>query len=210
MGRGRRGIPGLVLFCLCIWLWPLALLAEEPPPPPPSTPPPKKKEDKDRPAADARGRSRRTSKLATRIKRVVSLVNLWTAEVLPVVDGQLPAPKNIDRFLRCHFTGHVTRIDTRLLKLALKAADKFKSDRIEIISAYRHPKYNLMLRKKGREVAGGSNHMAGKALDFRLPGIATGTLRRFVLAAGLGGVGFYPRSRFVHIDVGKRRTWRGQ
>jgi hypothetical protein len=156
-----------------------------------------------------RVRGRLRQKLAE-IVAPVSIVNLWTREVLPVTFGQGVGGKHIDRFFRCHFTGHQTKIERKLVELVIAAARKFKSDRVEIVSSFRAPKYNLMLRKKGREVAGGSNHMAGKAIDFRIPGVSTRRLRAFVLKAGLGGVGYYPRSRFVHADVGPRRTWKGK
>jgi hypothetical protein len=183
----------------------------------PLTTKPPKKEDKrggekakpvDPPRATPRKRFRLVRARAAEL--VVSLVNLWTREVLPVAPGDTPSPKQINRFLRCHFTGQQTKIDPRLINLVVSAARNFKSDRVEVISAFRAPKYNLMLRKKGREVAGGSNHMKGQAIDFRVPGTSTRRLRAFAIKAGLGGVGYYPRSKFIHADVGPRRTWKGR
>jgi uncharacterized protein YcbK (DUF882 family) len=139
--------------------------------------------------------------------RVVVLRNLHTGEVLSISGGQLPPRQTLDRFMRCHHTGQITRFDPRLVRLVLAAAAHFRSDRIEVVSAFRHPSYNELLRRRGRGVARRSLHMSGRALDFRIPGTSTLELRRFALAARLGGVGYYPGSRFVHIDVGKRRTW---
>lgn len=139
----------------------------------------------------------------------VSLRNVWTNEVLPVDPAHPPAQSVIDRFLRCHFTNQATGMDPRLLPVALTAAAKFKTAVIEVISGYRAPKYNLMLRKKGHEVGRDSQHPMGHALDFRLPGLPTKTLLRFVRALKQGGVGYYPHSAFVHADVGRVRFWKG-
>ena len=91
----------------------------------------------------------------------------------------------------------------------LAAAEHFGAREIDIISGFRHPKYNLMLRKKGREVAAKSQHTEAKAIDFFLPGVATRELYDWLLATHDGGVGFYPVSEFVHVDLGRKRTWNG-
>ena len=65
------------------------------------------------------------------------------------------------------------------------------------------------LRKKGHEVARDSAHPRGQAVDFRIPEVPTKTLLRYVRSLKLGGVGYYPESRFVHCDVGPVRYWRG-
>ena len=78
-----------------------------------------------------------------------------------------------------------------------------------MVSAYRAPKYNLLLRKKGHETARDSQHPLGHAIDFRLPGLPTKQLLRFVRSLRAGGVGFYPESAFVHCDVGRIRYWSG-
>jgi uncharacterized protein YcbK (DUF882 family) len=78
-----------------------------------------------------------------------------------------------------------------------------------VVSGFRAPKYNLLLRKKGHEVARESQHPLGHAVDFRLPGLSTRHLLQFVRGLHLGGVGYYPRSAFVHADVGPVRYWRG-
>ncbi len=101
-------------------------------------------------------------------------------------------------------------MDIRLLAVLIEAAHHFQSRRIEIISGFRAPKYNLMLRKKGHQVARSSHHTKGEAVDFRIPGIPISRLRRWATRLKLGGVGYYATSRFVHVDVGRVRTWRGE
>lgn len=141
---------------------------------------------------------------------VLTFRNMWTRELLPIDPKQPPASVAIDRFLRCHYTNQATDMDPRLLDVALRAARHFQSTLVQVVSGYRAPKYNLMLRKKGHAVARESQHPLGHALDFRLPGVATRTLYRFVRSLRLGGVGYYPESAFVHADVGPIRTWRGK
>ena len=68
---------------------------------------------------------------------------------------------------------------------------------------------NWVAGKKGRQVARNSHHTLGEAVDFRLPGISTRKVRDWARSIGLGGVGYYPSSGFIHVDVGKVRTWRG-
>ncbi len=139
----------------------------------------------------------------------VSLVNVWTNEVLPVDPAHAPAEPVVDRFLRCHHTNQATTMDPRLLPVLLAAAARFKAAVVEVVSGYRAPKYQLMLRKKGHEVARDSQHPLGHAVDFRLPGLPTRTLLRFVRTLRTGGVGYYPESAFVHADTGPLRFWRG-
>jgi hypothetical protein len=139
----------------------------------------------------------------------VSLRNLWTNETLPVDPARPPAGSVVDSFLRCHFTNQPSVMDPRLLDVILKSSKQFKSYTIDVISAFRSPKYNLMLRKKGHEVARESEHPQGHAIDFRIPGQRTKLLVRFVRSLRIGGVGYYPHSAFVHADVGRIRFWRG-
>ena len=139
----------------------------------------------------------------------ISLFNVWTLEVLPVDPAEPPKPPVFSQFLRCHYTNQATSVDPRLLNVVLGAAHKFNRQMVEVVSGFRAPKYNLLLRKKGHEVARESQHPMGHAVDFRLPGLSTRLLQRFVRGLHLGGVGYYPRSAFVHADVGPVRYWRG-
>ena len=79
----------------------------------------------------------------------------------------------------------------------------------EVISAYRSPQTNALLRKSSSEVAQKSLHMEGKAIDIRITGFSTKKLQQLALANQRGGVGFYARSDFMHVDTGRVRSWVG-
>ena len=77
-----------------------------------------------------------------------------------------------------------------------------------MISGYRCPATNSLLRNtRGGGVAQHSLHMEGKAIDVRLPGVPLAELRDAALSLRAGGVGFYPREQFVHVDTGRVRSW---
>ena len=143
---------------------------------------------------------------------VVSIYNTWTHEWL-VIDrdarAPLPPPEQVDRFLRCHFTNQATDMRPELIKTLREAARHFSARRIDIVSGYRSPKYNLMLRKKGHEVARDSQHTQGHAVDFRIPGVDVKALHAWALARKAGGVGLYLESKFIHVDTGPVRRWNG-
>jgi hypothetical protein len=139
---------------------------------------------------------------------ITTLYNLWTREALPLVPG-LSVEDRFHPFLRDHFTNQATRMDVRLVDVLAQVARRFRAARIEVVSGYRSPKYNLMLRKKGHQVARSSQHMEGHAVDFRVRGVPTPVLLRYVRSLRRGGVGYYPHSQFVHCDTGKIRYWRG-
>ena len=141
----------------------------------------------------------------------LSLHNLWSDETWPL-PSTLPeeeAQRVFDEVTRCHFTRRTAHMAPALLPLVRRAAETFKSPVVEIVSGFRAPKYQLMLRKKGHEVARDSEHPRGEAVDFRLPNTPTKKLLGFVRAQRLGGVGYYPVSQFVHADVGPIRYWKG-
>jgi hypothetical protein len=146
-----------------------------------------------------------------RIEPLTTLYNVWTREALPILPGQSEATlaSRFFPFLRDHYTNQATRMDTRLLNVLARVAGKFDAKRIEVVSGYRSPKYNLMLRKKGHQVARHSQHMEGTAVDFRIRGVATKQILTYVKSLRLGGVGFYPHSQFVHSDTGPVRYWTG-
>lgn len=147
--------------------------------------------------------------------RTLSLANLHTGEKLACTywtDGGYVAESltDIDRLLRDHRTGEIHPIDPPLLDLLHHLNAKAGGRRaFEIISAYRSPKSNALLRTSGSGVAKKSLHMQGRAIDIRLPGCDLAVLRKAALALQGGGVGYYPASNFVHVDVGRVRQWRG-
>lgn len=143
---------------------------------------------------------------------LINVHNNWTSETL-VFDAKPEASVTQDTwdlFLRCHFTNQTHHMEKRLTSVLLSAARRFRVSRIDIVSGFRSPKYNLLLRKKGHEVARQSQHTEGNAVDFRLPGVTTRKLLKFVKSLHLGGVGFYAESAFVHADTGPIRYWAGR
>lgn len=141
--------------------------------------------------------------------RVVYARNLHTHEVMPLEGPGLTSDAR-DRFLRCWFTEESPEgVPPVLIERILAAAHTFGSRHVRIISGFRHPKYNTMLRKKGREVAKKSQHTLGHAVDFNLAGVSIKDLYPWLLRTHDGGVGVYRHSGFVHIDTGRKRTWRG-
>jgi uncharacterized protein YcbK (DUF882 family) len=145
-----------------------------------------------------------------RIEPVTTLFNIWTHEALPILPGQTQQLQGrFHNFLRDHYTNQATRMDTRLIGVLTRVAGKFSAHRIDVVSGYRSPKYNLMLRKKGRQVARDSQHTHGNAVDFRIKGVTTKQVLHYVRSLRVGGVGFYPHSQFVHSDTGRVRYWTG-
>jgi len=100
-------------------------------------------------------------------------------------------------------------MDPKLLDLLYDIDQRtgYSNGVFEVLSAYRSPRTNAMLRRTSRRVARNSLHMAGQALDIRLEGASTRRVRDSALALGRGGVGFYARSDFVHVDTGSVRRW---
>lgn len=136
-----------------------------------------------------------------------------TSEKLDVVynDGGVYLPDALDEInglLRDFRSGEVHPIDTGLLDILFDLQTRTGGDVYEIISGYRSPATNAMLRQKGSGgVAKRSYHMRGMAMDVRLRGVDTAQLRKAALAMKAGGVGYYPKSDFVHLDTGRVRFW---
>lgn len=115
---------------------------------------------------------------------------------------------DIDTVLRDHRSGDIHRIDTDLLDLLYVLQTTVGSQRtFEVISGYRSPATNASLRSRSSGVAKRSYHMQGKAIDIRLPGCDLKRLHTAALSLKAGGVGYYPDSGFIHVDVGPRRSW---
>ena len=110
--------------------------------------------------------------------------------------------------LRDFRTNEVFPIDPRAIDILFVLQQKIgKNQPLEILSGYRSPKTNSMLRKASGGVAKNSLHMVGQAIDIRAPGYSTRRLRDQAISLKAGGVGYYSRSDFVHVDTGKVRSW---
>jgi uncharacterized protein YcbK (DUF882 family) len=145
--------------------------------------------------------------------RALAFVHTHTGERLAVesVSGGFyshDAMVAVNHFLRDVRTGEVHAIDTGLLDLLNGLVDLTETTRpFQVISGYRSPVTNEMLRHQSEGVANGSLHMQGRAIDIRLADVPLGKLRHAALAVRRGGVGYYPASDFVHVDTGRVRTW---
>jgi uncharacterized protein YcbK (DUF882 family) len=145
--------------------------------------------------------------------RRVSFVHTHTGETLAADyrrDGvyQANCLAQVDRFLRDFRNGEVHPIDPQLLDILYKL--QVRADRemtYEVISGYRSPQTNAALHRTASGVAARSLHMEGRAIDVRATGFPTRKLRDIALSLRSGGVGFYARPDFLHLDTGRVRTW---
>jgi uncharacterized protein YcbK (DUF882 family) len=142
------------------------------------------------------------------------LFNTHTGERIDVVyrhgDAYIPdALAKLDFFLRDYRTGDVRHFDPRLYDILsdLTAAVGRPGGEIDIVCGYRTASTNESLRAHTAGVAKNSLHIQADAIDLRMPGIDTLKLRRAALALARGGVGYYPHSDFIHLDVGRVRQW---
>ena len=114
----------------------------------------------------------------------------------------------VNQFLFDFRTGESIEIDPTLLDLIFDLREQVGGrGTFEVISAYRSPKTNSMLRTRSSGVAKKSQHLLGKAIDIRLTGVDLKTLHQAALAMRRGGVGYYPQSNFIHVDTGRVRRW---
>ena len=145
--------------------------------------------------------------------RTLSFHNLHTDEKLQVTywkDGRYgrTAMAHIDHLLRDHYSGDEHPIHPRLMDLLYDLQHRTKNHgTIEVISGYRSPKTNMMLASYSDGVASRSYHTKGMAIDIRMPGTSLSRIHKTALAMRRGGVGYYPDSQFVHVDVGPVRKW---
>jgi len=146
-------------------------------------------------------------------ERQLAFYNLHTGEKLSAtywandnyIDTEL---QSINHLLRDHRSGEMQPIDKNLLDLLYVLQQTVdKNGTYHIISGYRSPKTNARLRQQSNGVAKKSLHMLGKAIDVRLPGVELNHLRKAALSLQAGGVGYYPKSNFVHLDTGRPRFW---
>ena len=146
-------------------------------------------------------------------ERKLALYNTHTSEILTVAYWEqgkyIPdAIDSLNKILRDHRTNEVAPIDKKLFDLLYILHGKLEGKQpFHIISGFRSSASNAMLTSSGTGVAKTSLHMRGQAIDIRLPKCELSTLRQAALAMGAGGVGYYPDSNFVHVDVGRIRSW---
>jgi len=148
-----------------------------------------------------------------RERRFLSFVHTHTGESLSVDyfrEGAYDpsALERVNHLLRDFRTEQVHPIDPTLLDILFDLQTLAEHERpFEVISGYRSPQTNTALRRRSHGVAEHSLHLQGRAIDVRLPGFATRRLRELALGLQRGGVGFYARSDFVHLDNGPARFW---
>lgn len=146
-------------------------------------------------------------------EKKLALYNLHTGETLKTaywIKGEYLAEAlaDINHILRDFRTEEIRPIDPGLIDLLHDLHHRTGSRAmLNIISGYRSPATNARLQASSPGVAGHSLHMLGKAADVRLPGYSLSALRQAALDMKAGGVGFYPGSDFIHVDVGRIRYW---
>jgi uncharacterized protein YcbK (DUF882 family) len=115
----------------------------------------------------------------------------------------------LDYFLRDHVTGDVRHFDARVFDILsdLMESVGHSGSEIDVVCGYRTPSTNQSLRTHTSGVSKNSLHMQAQAIDLRIPGVSTLTLRKAALALRRGGVGYYPHSDFIHVDAGRVRQW---
>jgi uncharacterized protein YcbK (DUF882 family) len=146
----------------------------------------------------------------------LSFFNTHTGESLKTMfccEGEYvpEALESIKHILRDHRANEEKVIDVRLLDLLYDLNGELATNKpFHVISGYRSPRTNATLRERGGAATGvavHSLHMDGKAIDIRVPGVKLATLKETAAFMRRGGVGYYPASDFVHVDVGRVRYW---
>lgn len=151
--------------------------------------------------------------LASPAVRTLAFDNLHTGERAKIAywaDGEyLPdALKEVNFILRDFRNGEIHAIDPKLLDLLNQLHSRLDTAQpFEVISGYRSPATNAMLRSEGHGTATKSLHMQGQAIDIRLTDRALADVHAVAMSLRAGGVGYYPSSDFVHVDVGRVRYW---
>lgn len=146
-------------------------------------------------------------------ERTLRLYNTHTGERLKSVfwaEGQFipESLKDLNKVLRDHRTNKVAEIDPQLMLLLDELNNKLGNGKeLHVISGYRAPESNALLRSASGGVARRSLHMDGKAIDIRLPGQDLKMLHKAAMSLRGGGVGYYADSQFVHMDTGRVRYW---
>ena len=117
----------------------------------------------------------------------------------------------LDHFLRDKRTNQVHKMDPQLFTKFYRVQQQLglRNTEIQIICGYRSAASNAAMHRRSNGVASNSYHIRGQAIDFRIDGVPLATLRDSVQSLQNGGVGYYPRSNFIHMDTGPVRTWNG-
>lgn len=145
--------------------------------------------------------------------RSISLYNLNTTERLKAdywIDGQYQSDvlEQINRLLRDHRSDAVGNMDKDLMDLLYRLSLKLGTRKeLGIVCGYRSPQTNAQMRTKSKSVAKNSYHVKGMAVDLRISDRSCADVYHAARGLNAGGVGFYGRSNFVHVDVGPVRTW---
>ncbi|VDY65078.1 Bacterial protein of uncharacterised function (DUF882) [Shimwellia blattae] len=151
--------------------------------------------------------------LSTPRPRILTLNNLHTGETIKAefFNGSgynHDELSRLDHFFRDYRSNHIKPIDPALFDQLYRLQGLLGTTKpVQLISGYRSLSTNTQLRSRSRGVAKNSYHTKGQAMDFHIEGIALNNIRKAALSMGAGGVGYYPRSNFVHIDTGPRRHW---
>lgn len=153
--------------------------------------------------------------LSIKENKSLQLFNINTREFLDVTyfkNGAYikNALEKINKIMADRRSGQMTEIDVKLIdSLYAIHSQSGAKEPIDIICGYRSPKTNSKLSNSKRGVAKGSYHTLGKAADIKIDGVSLSQAREIAHSLNAGGVGYYPRSGFLHIDVGPLRTWHG-
>ena len=154
-------------------------------------------------AADLPAQEHRLSLFRLRTNERINIVYKMGNSYLDGAVGQL------DHFLRDRRTGDATDMDPGLFDLLSDLATSLGRPGVEIdiLCGYRTRESNELLRRTNSRAAEHSQHVQGEAIDIRIPGVSTARLRDAALSLHRGGVGYYPQSRFIHVDLGPVRRW---
>ncbi len=146
---------------------------------------------------------------STRTLRLYNVNNRERLSIEYVVDGWYnpDAQQILDEFLRDWRTHEVHPIDSQLLDYVFAVANELNfENHVNVVSAFRsRSTNNRLVRSNG--AARNSYHLYGRAMDLRMPGVRLRDVRAAAVGLHHGGVGYYPRSDFLHIDTGEYRTW---
>ncbi|MBX3498220.1 MAG: DUF882 domain-containing protein [Alphaproteobacteria bacterium] len=144
--------------------------------------------------------------------RTLSLFNMNTRESITSTYRQggryIPSElQKLSTFLVDHKSGDVIAMDPELFDILWHLQRRLGASSFEVLSAYRSPQTNAVLARMSRGVARNSLHTQGQAIDVKVPGFSPYQVRQAARELGLGGVGYYPRTGFVHVDTGSVRYW---